>query len=104
MSARGLSDNLKIGMMLLTSGVPELALSTWTAVQTAETYRDKIAATHPLQLALAEIADRLAGGAKPREFDESVDYAAEAERKFGDGKILAWLKAMLDLVSSLQGA
>lgn len=98
MSVRGLSDNLKIGMMLLTSGVPELALSTWTAIQAADSYRDKIAATHPLQLALAELADRYAGGAKPRDFDESKDYAAEAERKFGDGEKVKWLLSMLALV------
>lgn len=98
MSARGWSDNFKLAILLANSGLVETAIAAYQAFQAAETYRDKIAATHPLQLSLAELADRYAGGAKPRDFDEATDYLAEAERKFGDGEKVKWLLSMLALV------
>lgn len=101
MSARGWSENLKLAILLANSGLAETTIAAYQAFQAADSYRDKIAATHPLQLDLAELADRYAGGAKPRDFDESIDYAAEAERKFGDGKIVKWLLALMNLVNSL---
>lgn len=98
MSARGWSDNLKLAILLANSGLVETAIAAYQAFQSADTYREKVAATQPLQLALAELIDQHAGGAKPRDFDEARDYAAEAERKFGDGEKVKWLLSMLALV------
>lgn len=89
---RGLAENLRFAAILLRHGeILEVAQSAYAGWQAADTHRERIAATHPLQLALADIADELTSTARPRDFDETADYCGQAERKLGNGEIWKWL-------------
>lgn len=94
---KNLLANLRIAATLLRHGhIIELAQSAYAGVQAAENYREKVAATHPLQLALADVADELTGKSLPRDFDETRDYMGELERKFT-------LRTVLDFLVRLSG-
>lgn len=100
---KDLATNLRIAATLLRHGhLLELAQSAYAGVQAAESYREKVGATHPLQLALADVADELTGKSLPRDFDETRDYLGEAERKLGDGKIISWLLKFAGIAANLQ--
>lgn len=89
---RGLAENLRFAAILLRHGeILESAQAAYASWQSADTHRERIAATHPLQLALADIADELTSAARPRDFDETADYIGSAERKLGNGEIWKWL-------------
>lgn len=86
------ADAVRFAAILLRHGhILESAQAAYAAWRAADTMREKVAATHPLQLALADIADELNNTARPRDFDETADYCGQAERKLGDGEIWKWL-------------
>lgn len=100
---KDLATNLRIAATLLRHGhLLELGQSAYAGVQAADSYREKVAATQPLQLSLADIADELNGRSLPRDFDATRDYVGEAERKLGDGKILSWLLKFAGIAANLQ--
>ena len=100
---RNLAQVAYIASAVFRHNLIEEVQSAYAGFQAADTYREKVAATQPLQLSLADIADELNGRSLPRNFDGSRDYVGEAERRFGDGKILDWLIKLAGIATSFQG-
>lgn len=100
---RDLMQAAYVASAVFRHGLIEQVQSAYAGFQAADSYREKVAATQPLQLSLADIADEVSGRSLPRDFDAERDYIGEAERRLGDGKILNWLIKFAGIASSFQG-